>query len=439
MLCVTISVSFAVFILVLRANDRQELQQPLDSNSHSSHRPNVLGPARSNKIQQTSPHQTKIILYWTKFFETSDFEVGLGSKPFASCSFDRVNTASSISNCLTTTDRGLLNDSDAVIFHGRDLHVDDLPPPKWRRPHQMFIFFLLESPIHTNLDLLQQPVFRHYFNRTMTYRRDSDVVHAYGRLRCIDPASPSCLEFPRPANGSAAPFKTYPTAAASAAARVLIGPIGANVLMTKGSKNRTVAWFVSNCQSNSQRESLVRRLSQFIVVDIYGKCGDGNQKRQHSCPNRSECDEMLSRHYRFYLSFENSLCPDYVTEKLYRPLAYDTVPVVYGGADYSLYLPAGSYVDARDFESPEALADHLKILMANDTLYSSYFDWKSQYVVDQNRLDGWCRLCRLLWQQPSSISKDTIKAFAAIDDVASWWSGRVITNQTCSPPPKSLV
>jgi alpha-1,3-fucosyltransferase len=26
-----------------------------------------------------------------------------------------------------------------------------LPPPGWRRPHQVFIFFLLESPVHTDL------------------------------------------------------------------------------------------------------------------------------------------------------------------------------------------------------------------------------------------------------------------------------------------------
>ncbi|EFX82321.1 hypothetical protein DAPPUDRAFT_4141, partial [Daphnia pulex] len=251
--------------------------------------------------------------------------------------------------CLTTTDRGLLNDSGAVIFHGRDLHVEDLPPPGWRRPHQMFIFFLLESPVHTDLELLQRPVFRNYFNRTMTYRRDSDVVELHAYDSAVVPATDM------------------------------------NVTSISSSKNRTVAWFVSNCNSNSQRESVVRRLSQFIAVDIFGKCANaaGSQQQHHSCPaNQSECDRMLSRHYRFYLSFENSLCPDYITEKLYRPLAHDTVPVVYGGADYSLYLPVGSYVNARDFKNPEALANHLKKLMANDTLYASYFQWRIKYVVD---------------------------------------------------------
>jgi alpha-1,3-fucosyltransferase len=156
------------------------------------------------------------------------------------------------------------------------------------------------------------------------------------------------------------------------------------VTSINNNKDRAVAWFVSNCHSNSQWESLVRRLSEFISVDIYGKCANG----KHSCPNKSECDQMLSRHYRFYLSFENSLCPDYVTEKRYRPLAHDTVPVVYGGADYSDFFPARSYVDGRHFENPEALADHLEKLIAKDTLYSSYFEWKSQYVVDRLPLDG---------------------------------------------------
>jgi hypothetical protein len=145
-LYVTIFVSVAViFIVVERATDRHKLQQ-LDNRHHQ----NVVGTRNKIQQQHTYSHQPSLILYWTKFFGTNDFEVGLGSKPFASCQIAAADVIASTC-CLTTTDRGLLNDSDAVIFHGRDLHVEDLPPPGWRRPHQVFIFFLLESPVHTDL------------------------------------------------------------------------------------------------------------------------------------------------------------------------------------------------------------------------------------------------------------------------------------------------
>ncbi len=354
-----------------------------------------------------SGHQP-IVLYWTNFFETKDFEVGIGSAPFARCH----NHAAG--NCLTTTDRGLLNDSEAVIFHARDLNPDDLPLPGWRRSHQNFIFFLLESPVHTNLELLELPVFRNYFNTTMTYRLDSDIVNTYGQLQCIDASSSTCLNLPQSA--SLTVQNTFDS--------TIEIPIQMNLTL----KNRTAAWFVTNCQTNSQRELLVRNLTQFIPVDIYGACGNGS----HTCADRAECNVMLSRYYRFYLSFENSLCQDYVTEKLYRTLMYDTVPVVYGGSDYSLYLPQGSYVNAMDFDSPEKLSNHLKKLMVNDELYLSYFNWKRKYTVKLRPFDGWCSLCHLLHDRNSEK-----KSYA---DIAAWWSdGLTLTNKTCFTPPKSLV
>ena len=43
------------------------------------------------------------------------------------------------------------------------------------------------------------------------------------------------------------------------------------------SRNRDLApvvWFVSHCKSESGRDRYVRKLSQYIGVHVYGKCGD---------------------------------------------------------------------------------------------------------------------------------------------------------------------
>ena len=61
-----------------------------------------------------------------------------------------------------------------------------------------------------------------------------------------------------------------------------------------------------------------------LQVDVYGKCGKlkcgrGESVQQQIIDTNTRCDETIS-HYKFYLAFENTLCPDYVTEKFFRTL-----------------------------------------------------------------------------------------------------------------------
>jgi hypothetical protein len=64
-------------------------------------------------------------------------------------------------------------------------------------------------------------------------------------------------------------------------------------------------------------------MTKYITIDIYGGCGPlkcirgGNQN----------CDKLLDD-YKFYIAAENSICPDYITEKFYRALEMGVVPVV---------------------------------------------------------------------------------------------------------------
>ena len=139
-------------------------------------------------------------------------------------------------------------------------------------------------------------------------------------------------------------------------------------------KKHLAAWFVRHCSTNSRREMYVKEMQKYADIHIYG-CGP------YKCPKSSGkyCyEELLNNDYKFYLSFENSFCKDYVTEKLWRVMSINIVPVVMGHVNYSHIMPTHSYIDVRDFASPKHLVDYLKRLDANDTLYNEYFRWKTR-------------------------------------------------------------
>lgn len=128
---------------------------------------------------------------------------------------------------------------------------------------------------------------------------------------------------------------------------------------------------------------------------------------------------MLRNKYKFYLAFENSWCEDYVTEKFFRSLNNDVVPVVLAPKEvvnYSILAPPNSYINALDFDSAKQLADYLKLLDARDDLYARYFDWKAYYKVLKPDTRGWCDLCRM--------AKDRTRQPKTYADIKQWWIGK---------------
>ncbi|CAK9805937.1 Alpha-(1,3)-fucosyltransferase C [Anthophora quadrimaculata] len=113
---------------------------------------------------------TKKILFWNTMFDSETFYMGKGDI-FVHCP---------VNDCYATHDRYYtdLDDYDALLFHAIQLDFSTLPSN--RNPRQWYVFVNLESP--SNWPLTSQ-LHQNFYNITMTYRLDSDIVWTYGTIK----------------------------------------------------------------------------------------------------------------------------------------------------------------------------------------------------------------------------------------------------------------
>ncbi|XP_063398856.1 glycoprotein 3-alpha-L-fucosyltransferase A-like [Mytilus trossulus] len=298
---------------------------------------------RSDNVQQIIPRKENksnyLLLWYAPPFWAPNMKPQRGLK---NCVFK---------NCDISLDRSLINKSDVLLFHHADLN---LSPPS-RTENQMWIFFSMESPHHIN-ERYKQKQWNNAFNWTWSYRQDSDIFTPYAKL----------------------------------SKRLTLKDKNYTVIFEQKSKD--VAWVVSNCNTHSQRMKYVITMKKYINVDIYGRCGK-------PCSSSGDnCIKKLSSDYKFYLSFENSLCDDYVTEKAFRLYKddFNIVPVIRGCPNIKDILPKDTFITTFDFSSPKTLALHIKDIALNETKYSKYIKAKDEYVTTSYKnyiQDGTCLLC----------------------------------------------
>lgn len=266
------------------------------------------------QARKNSQTKMKYILLWTKsqighgnLFKFMD----TGQRAF-------IRRRCAVNNCFVTSNRSFLNNLklfDAVLFHGPDLSYTVMRLPRKKNPRQIYVFVSMESSTYYPMC---NGVYNEYFNWTWTYRLDSEVYYGYFIIK-------------NKKGDIIGPKKVMHWLKAEE-----MKSIDVKLKKNLNSKKITAAWFVSNCNTASKREKIAKLLQQGLAtynmtVDIYGDCGN------KYCPRSQmkECLRILETDYYFYFSFENTHTDDYVTEKLLHALQHYTVPIVYGGANYT--------------------------------------------------------------------------------------------------------
>eukprot|EP00656_Telonema_subtile_P003227 TRINITY_DN11474_c0_g1_i1.p1 TRINITY_DN11474_c0_g1~~TRINITY_DN11474_c0_g1_i1.p1 ORF type:complete len:264 (+),score=67.62 TRINITY_DN11474_c0_g1_i1:316-1107(+) len=168
-----------------------------------------------------------------------------------------------------------------------------------------------------------------------------------------------------------------------------------------------VSYMSSNCREG--RDLWVAELMMHIQVASYGRClhnqhGKDAGGRSYGSAAAAKMSTM-ARHL-FVVAHEGFSEPWYFSEKLWDPYIAGAVPVFVGQAAQlhaERLLPEGSWVDASQWPSVQALAAHLRAVAADEALYAGYMAWKQRPLPEgfvSARGKTWdtvaCRMCDAL-------------------------------------------
>ncbi|KAL7633868.1 UNVERIFIED_CONTAM: hypothetical protein RMT77_015829 [Armadillidium vulgare] len=304
------------------------------------------------------------------------------------------------SRCKIKFGKIFATDVDAILFRANDVtNVQNkkfhLPNLRTRNSDQIYVFYTMETPNQLQINYLRAFP-ENFFNWTMGYRLDSDVYEPFGRVSKKDKKGE-------------------------------IKRVTQNELQEK----KMAVWISSPCyfQLSLKIEHFLNSLSSLISVENLGKCSEEscktvNRKKIYGRElDESNCDGEI-QNYIFYLALEKPFCTDYISERIFKAWKYGAIPVVFGEANYSSIAPPNSYIDSKDFDSISKLAEYMKKVASNSSLYNQYFKWREAYEVDVGIPNKplICDLCKKLHDQDKKRIK---KSYANIYD---WFVRKDVCN-----------
>ena len=315
-----------------------------------------------DKYQQTAANKTYHISFYNPAPYITLRQHAMKSVDFTKCEFR---------NCILFHNEKDTRSSDAVIFDGRFLGTKNLLKPPLRPPGQVWIFAAHESPAYYTLPGTKwmEPPWKSSFNWTMTYdNTNTDIFLPYGEIR----------KHPEGHNNNR------------------------NFTEIALQKTESALIVVSHCDTNGNREAYIEELKKYFPIKVLGKCGEKWKCGLHY--KHDDCFNILNTTYKFYLAFENSLCRQYHTEKLFENYKYDILFITRGGFknDSLTRFPKGSHISTDQFKSAKALGEYMTRIANDPSLLARLLKDKSQYYgvgYEETYPRAMCQMCKMLNNQ----------------------------------------
>ncbi len=260
-----------------------------------------------------------------------------------------------------TTDRRFLEQADVVVFHLpyllQDLENDDTIKPEG----QIWVGWYMEAEI--NYPMLKTPEVREPFDIWMSYRNDAELVYPFYKF--------DYFYFLRQ------DFSPIPK------------------------RNKSFIVFPYSSIDENLRNYLTELNELLEVESIYVDPVDVGQIEL----------KQYYQNYKFVVAFENAIDTDFVTERFYDPLISGSVPIYLGAPNIEDFAPGDNcFVDVRQFENPQALADFIKACYDDEQLYAQFFEWKNKPLkqsfiekIEKQKEHPLLRLCQKVNEIKSNI------------------------------------
>lgn len=164
-----------------------------------------------------------------------------------------------------------------------------------------------------------------------------------------------------------------------------------------GGKNSQLLIRGENCDLIKLRSQLALEGQKNAVLTVLGKGWPPGISIEDSRSGNwgSRKQEVLEK-YNFNLCFENTVWPNYITEKIWDSIENLALPIYYGGGKSSAYeiFPAKSFLDYCEFRDPDHLYQYIADMTDKEfrermnkciEVYNSYVDKREDYWEEKRR------------------------------------------------------